>query len=185
MQSDPTNSDHESLEAIPARGGTARRSTPSRGKRRAGDKANPPGSGDEASLQALPHLLRRAAQRADWYVDGCLAAHQLTARQFFVLDDVAKNHGESQMALGEHTGIDRSTLVSIIDRLQDNGYVVRKRSPFDRRAVALQLTARGTELLEVTRPLVAAVSDHILAQLATEHRAPFVTSLLRIIASSR
>lgn len=153
--------------------------------RRPGGTAPPPGSGDRYPPQALPHLLHRAAQTADWYVDRRLAVHHLTSRQFFVLDDIDKHPGESQIELGGHTGIDRSTLVSIIDHLQRNGHVVRARSPFDRRAVALHLTDSGKSLMEETRHLVLDIDSLLLGHLAEEHREMFVAGLLRIIASER
>src|ERR671924_1191291 len=49
----------------------------------------------------------------------------------------------SQQALGEQLGIDRTTIVELIDELEQQGVVVRRRNPADRRSYALTLTPKG------------------------------------------
>lgn len=49
----------------------------------------------------------------------------------------------SQQALGEQLGIDRTTVVELIDELESKGVVERRRNPTDRRSYALHLTAKG------------------------------------------
>jgi DNA-binding MarR family transcriptional regulator len=49
----------------------------------------------------------------------------------------------SQQAIGERLRIDRTTMVSLIDDLEQAGYVKRERNPDDRRAYVITLTAAG------------------------------------------
>jgi DNA-binding MarR family transcriptional regulator len=49
----------------------------------------------------------------------------------------------SQQVLGEQLGIDRTTVVELIDELEKQGVVERRRNPADRRSYALHLTPRG------------------------------------------
>lgn len=49
----------------------------------------------------------------------------------------------SQQAVGEQLGIDRTTVVELIDTLEQQGVVIRVRNPADRRSYSLNLTARG------------------------------------------
>lgn len=49
----------------------------------------------------------------------------------------------SQQALGQRMGVDRSTIVTLVDDLEAAGLVERRRNPADRRAYALQATAAG------------------------------------------
>lgn len=141
------------------------------------------GKSDNSLLLAVPHLLHRAAQRADGHVDRRLSPFQLTSRQFLVLDDIEHNPGLSQIQLGAHTGVDRSTLVNIIDRLQSRGLVVRTKSKIDRRAVALQLTDTGRAALEFARPLVRDVHQHLLSLIPEDQRSLFLSNLAILIAA--
>ena len=52
----------------------------------------------------------------------------------------------SQHELGAQLGIDRTTMVELIDDLERQGAVERRRNPADRRSYALSLTTRGRAL---------------------------------------
>lgn len=108
---------------------------------------------------------------------------QLTARQFAVLNEVERSPGTSQIRLGAATGIDRSTLVDIIDRLQRRDLIERAKSSFDRRESSLRLTGNGQTTLEIARPIVRAVNDAMLSSIAEERRNVLVQSLELLIKS--
>jgi len=66
----------------------------------------------------------------------------------------------SQQALGEQLGIDRTTMVELIDQLEQQAVVVRRRNPADRRSYALGLTPRGrTVQKRAARAFNAAAAD--------------------------
>lgn len=133
----------------------------------------------------LPSLLHRAAQCADWHVERRLARLQLTARQFAVLDAINRSPGLRQTELGVTTGIDRSTIVNIVDRLERRGLVVRNQAPFDRRAVALLLSIEGQHTVAKARPLVEAVHAQLLAGLPEKFRPEIQALLVALIAPGR
>ena len=157
---------------------------PPKGAPDGGGRASPEGprTGNDTEL-ALNQLLHRSAQRADAFVERALADFQLTARQFAVLNEVERNPGTSQIRLGAAIGIDRSTLVDIIDRLQRRGQIERQRSSFDRRETALHLTASGLATLEAARPLVLAVNDALLARVPEEQRDLLLSSLQLLVST--
>jgi DNA-binding MarR family transcriptional regulator len=101
----------------------------------------------------LPSLLGYALRRtqsavfADFAATFAQAGEVLTPGEFGLLVLVERNSGLSQMALARALGIDRSTLVPILDRLQARGLLVRRRSPTDGRTHALGLTANGGRAL--------------------------------------
>ncbi len=66
----------------------------------------------------------------------------LTVQMCGVLNRLAEGP-ISQQALGEQLGIDRTTVVELIDDLEQKGVVVRARNAVDRRSYSLQLTRRG------------------------------------------
>ena len=71
----------------------------------------------------------------------------------------------SQRRLAERQGIDRTTMVAVVDELERLGAVERRRDPGDRRANALLLTAGGKRLLARARTAVAGAEEAFLAPL--------------------
>ncbi|MSP48654.1 MAG: MarR family transcriptional regulator [Alphaproteobacteria bacterium] len=98
----------------------------------------------------LPELLGYHLRRAQLAVFADFARSMggidLTPGQFGVLARIAANPGLSQSALGRAVGIERSTVVSLIDRLERRDLVVRGKAAGDRRANALALSAEGRRL---------------------------------------
>jgi len=90
---------------------------------------------------------------------------------------IRQNPGLTQSALAQAIGIDRSTLVNSLDRLEGRQLVRRQASPTDRRANVLQLTAGGEQLLADIMPLIAA-HEARLKQCLGEAEAPQFLRLL-------
>ena len=72
-----------------------------------------------------------------------MGALALTPGQFGVLALIQANPGLSQSTLGRAMGVDRSTVVSVIDRLEGRGLVLRAPHTTDGRSYALRLSAQG------------------------------------------
>jgi DNA-binding MarR family transcriptional regulator len=104
----------------------------------------------------LPELLGYHLRRAQLAVFAdfarSMADIDVTPGQFGVLARITANPGLTQSALGRAMGIERSTVVSVIDRLEKRGLVIRGEAEGDRRANALALSAEGQRLYrEATR----------------------------------
>ena len=91
----------------------------------------------------VPFLLYRAAEASHALANQMLAEVDLTARQAGILTMVTESGPMTQKALGDALRIDRTTMVALIDDLEDKGYVTRQRHPRDRRAFLVQPTAAG------------------------------------------
>lgn len=142
-----------------------------------GDVDDPAEQPDHDAARALNHLLHRSAQQADAHIEDALADLQLTARQFAVLDRIDLSPATNQNRLGQITGIDRSTLVNIIDRLQRRGLMERGKSTLDRRESVLQLTTEGVAVLAAARPAVEQANTNLLKMLPGDFREAFVRCL--------
>lgn len=79
----------------------------------------------------------------------------ITPGQFGVLVLVKANVGLNQTTLGNALGIDRSTVVAVINKLEARGLVERTPALTDRRSYALQLSPQGVKLLRRARNMVA------------------------------
>jgi DNA-binding MarR family transcriptional regulator len=109
-----------------------------------------------------------------------MAAYDMTPGRFGVLEVIAANSGLSQSELGGVLGIDRSTVVAVIDRLEKDGLVRRTKAPNDRRSHALKLSEKGAVTLAVLEQRVAAHERDIAGALSAAERKTLLTLLARI-----
>src|SRR5829696_3458802 len=87
----------------------------------------------------------------------------LTPALFALLNVIGARQGAIQQELGSALGIDRSTMVSLIDQLENAGLARRRPSATDRRAREVGITAKGRQLLERARGLISETEDEVLA----------------------
>jgi len=81
-------------------------------------------------------------------------------------------------------GIDRSTMVLLIDQLESGGLAKRRPSATDRRAREVVITPKGRRLLQRARRMVAEVEDEVLAGLTAEERRELLALLRRALESA-
>lgn len=143
--------------------------------------AGPEGGLDYGMLTGLlGYRLRRAQAVVFSHFLETVGEEGLSPGQFGVLVLIRENPGLSQSALAKGLGIERSTMVAVIDRLQDRGWVARTASATDRRTNALALTAAGEEVLARATPMVEAHEREIAAALGPGERQVLIDLLARI-----
>ena len=94
----------------------------------------------------------------------------LTTALFALLNVINSREGAIQQELGSALGIDRSTMVSLIDELEHAGLARRRPSATDRRAREVAITPKGRRLLQRARGLILQVEDEVLAGLTAKER---------------
>lgn len=138
----------------------------------------------ELDFDILPQLMgyqmRRAQVRIFLDFSETMQATQITPGQFGALALISANPGLTQSALARAIGIERSTMVAVIDTLEGRGLVERRPSPVDRRSYALVLSRDGKALLEQLRPLVRGHEDRIAGRLSGEERRLLIDLLRRV-----
>lgn len=90
----------------------------------------------------------------------------------------------SQHELGEELGIDRTTMVELIDDLEAKGVVVRRRNPADRRAYSIQLTSKGRAVQKRAATAFDSAADEFFAPLRPNERQALGEMMRRLIASA-
>ena len=96
--------------------------------------------------QSLGFRLARAARSLKRALEAKLIGRNLTATQYVVLARLWLEDGVSITELGDRLGFDSPTLTGVIDRMERDGLVERKRNDEDRRVVRVYLTPKGSAM---------------------------------------
>ena len=113
-----------------------------------------------------------------------LGSVDLTPPLFALLNVIGAREGAIQQELGAVLGIDRSTMVSLIDQLESAGLAKRRPSATDRRAREIAITPKGRRLLQRSRRMISETEDEVLAGLTAEERSELVSLLRRALESA-
>jgi DNA-binding MarR family transcriptional regulator len=105
------------------------------------------GADSGIDLDCLPRLLgfnlRRAHQACWRQYATAIGEQQVRPGLFGLLVLVAANPGIAQIELGTHLGIDKASIVALLDRMEKAGLLARRRSTSDRRRQGVFLNDRG------------------------------------------
>jgi MarR family transcriptional regulator, lower aerobic nicotinate degradation pathway regulator len=114
----------------------------------------------------LVHLARHMRLRSE----SALAPLGLRARHLIALT-VLRDHGAStQQALATTLQIDRTNLVGLLNELEADRLIARRRSREDRRRHIVELTDAGAQRLAQAEFALAAAEDEVLGGLDREQR---------------
>ena len=124
-----------------------------------------------------------------WRASHLHAAHALetvglTPALFALLNVVGAREGAIQQELGVTMGIDRTTMVALVDQLERAGLANRRPSPTDRRAREVLITPKGRRTLERARRLLRDAEAEVLAGLTEKQRGELATLLRRALESA-
>jgi DNA-binding MarR family transcriptional regulator len=138
-------------------------------------------------LGVLPGLIGyqlRLAQRAI-FADFAetVGASAISPGLFGVLVVIGENPGLTQQALANAAHLDRSTVVTVIDKLEGRGLVERRAA--DRRSNGLFLADKGAALLRALKRKVAQHERRVVQNLSTGERTQLVALLQRILPERR
>ena len=137
----------------------------------------------EALADRAGALLVMAARTGQELATRRLAPMGLTVRLCGVL--ILLGEGPvSQQALGEQLGIDRTTMVELIDELERKGVVVRRRNAADRRSYALSLTPRGRAFQKQAVKAFDDAADEFFGALKPAERHELSSMLRRLISAA-
>ncbi|MEU5265295.1 MarR family transcriptional regulator [Amycolatopsis sp. NPDC021455] len=132
-------------------------------------------SAPPAVTQRLGYLLKHAQLRLAELAEPLYAPLGVTGRQLALLTLFGDGPAQSQQDGAARLGIDRTTMVALVDELEAKGLVRREVAPGDRRKRLVVLTPEGERVREagadVTRKAEALLLEPLSAEGAEQLRA--------------
>jgi DNA-binding MarR family transcriptional regulator len=117
----------------------------------------------------LGYLLKHAQEQLRARSNAALAHHGIDGRELAVLIVLATGEPASQQEAAARLGVDRTTMVALLDVLEHKDLVARTPDPHDRRRNVVELTAAGRIALQRGMKTTDEVEREFLAPLS--HRA--------------
>ena len=132
----------------------------------------------ETALVALRRVLKATASN----VKAVATKTGLTASQLLVLQ-VLRTQGETLTGdLARAVDLKQATIYILIDKLQEQEFVVRRRGETDRRRVWVRLTEKGLAALDGAPDLLQDTFRNRFGQLAEWEQASITAALLRVVS---
>ena len=133
-------------------------------------------------ILSTPFLLKRLGFGVKERVHEALESTGLEGHHHAVLSLLEEGARETQATIADALGYDRSQLVGLLDELEQQGFIERRRDPNDRRCQMVSLTPAGKDALGRLRSILKRVEKEFLAPLDEEQRKT-LHSLLLTLAS--
>jgi MarR family transcriptional regulator, lower aerobic nicotinate degradation pathway regulator len=133
-----------------------------------------------ALMERVGFLLAMARGGAEAICMSALAPIDLHVKQFGLLTVLATEGPRSQQELAAWTRMDRTSMVALVDSLEERDLVRRERNPDDRRAYLLQLTPEGRRTQARALKLMHGAEQQLLGALSERERAELVKLLTKV-----
>jgi DNA-binding MarR family transcriptional regulator len=127
------------------------------------------------------YLLGRAARLCRDYFDALAEPLGIHGRHFSVLAVLGEEKPLAQVEMSERLGIDRNTMVLLLDDLEARDLLTRRRDPRDRRAHLVSLTDAGRDVLAQSTALARRTNDEVFAPLSSDERDQLHALLSRLL----
>ncbi len=127
------------------------------------------------------YLLGRAAQQCRSHFDSLAEPLGIHGRHFGVLAVLGEGEPMAQVDMSDRLGVDRNTMVLLLDDLEARGLVTRRRDPRDRRAHLVSLTDAGRDVLAESTALAKRTNEEVFAPLSEGERAQLHSLLSRLL----
>ncbi|WP_179220233.1 MarR family winged helix-turn-helix transcriptional regulator [Rhodococcus sp. NCIMB 12038] len=142
---------------------------------------------DVLEMSTTPGYLIRRAQQVHAAVWNRIFAGDLTSPQYAVLTAAATAGTDSvdQSQISLRASLDSSSVTDIVARLEEKGWITRRRDPGDRRRMRIHLTVPAVTAMRHLTRSVEQVQDELLCALDARERDRFVSLMQQVALIER
>ncbi|GAB2585225.1 MarR family transcriptional regulator [Paractinoplanes abujensis] len=113
----------------------------------------------------LGYLLKHVNMQFTALTDAALKHLGIDSKDFGALRVLAGPEPASQLQVAQRLGIDRTTMVAILDTFERQGFVLRRPDPADRRRNIVELTEQGRQTFDAAETAYQEAENMFLAPL--------------------
>ena len=136
----------------------------------------------DPQIEAVLVALRRVMRATDLHSRELVRTTGLTSPQLLLLQTIQQMGKVGVGELAQEISLSQATVTSILDRLEDRGFVRREKSESDKRKVLTALTAKGVDAIkDAPVPLQQSFVERF-GTLASWEQHQLIASLQRIAA---
>lgn len=136
----------------------------------------------KVDFESLPILLQKARESVVLAARQTLSNFDLTEQQWRVIRTTFLNGELNAQTLASQSAILGPSLSRILNRLEQDGILLRKVSPGDQRELVISLSAKGKRLHQKVQPKVQANYDALSSKLSNSKISQLVGLLDDVIA---
>jgi DNA-binding MarR family transcriptional regulator len=131
------------------------------------------------SMNLLTRLSRLVYRRATENVIG------VRLKQFIALDYLREQGCTGQQVFGQALMLDPNNCVILLNDLEEDGYIERRRDPADRRRHMVEMTPAGARALEQAEVKLETVEDQVIGNLSAAERSALRDLLAKALAGAK
>ncbi|HEV3379369.1 MAG TPA: MarR family transcriptional regulator [Trebonia sp.] len=135
-------------------------------------------------MPTLGYLLKHAQLRFSEIADAALAPLGISGREAAVLRAISAQPPESQGEIARRMGVDRTTMVTLIDGLEAKELVRRRQDPGDRRRNVVELTDSGRSAVTLADDAAARAEREFLRPLPADEAERFRKNLCTLLGDN-
>ena len=124
--------------------------------------------------------LRRVIRAIDLHSRNLVQSHGLTGPQALLLTEIVRNGSMTGSELAKRASLSQATVTDVVKRLESRGLLQRERDSSDKRKLLLSVTAKGSELVMHSVPLLQERFMDRLHELKEWEQTQLLASLQRI-----
>jgi DNA-binding MarR family transcriptional regulator len=134
----------------------------------------------ETRVEGVGALLAVLGRTAGERLREALRESGLRPRQYQALGLLRDDGARAQQALGEDMGVDPSILVTLLNPLEEEGLLTRRRDPADRRRHIVAITEAGEARFDEAAQTYDAAQEELLSALDPDQRTRLEVLLLEL-----
>lgn len=138
---------------------------------------------NSALKDLFSYTIYKTAMRFRSQLERALIGTELQSIHLGILITIGRSEPcVNQNQLAEQIGIDKASLVKIIDRLENCELIVRKQSAKDRRVNFIQITKKGEECMKKAQQISEDEERKFLSGLSSSEAQVFKSTLLKLLS---
>jgi DNA-binding MarR family transcriptional regulator len=139
---------------------------------------------DQSIHSSMGYWVGRLARAMECDFENRLSVHGVSRATCAILSAITNDGKTTPASLASFIGIDGAAVTRHLDRLEDQGLLVRERSTTDRRVVNLKLTPKGSRLVPKLVADSQATNAKFLAGLTSAEKKGLQEIIQKMLANS-